>query len=224
MTEFTIIRPAGNIIIKLPTPATYFYRFLCVPTGKCYIGRTNNPTRRITEHLTGTGSPSLLEALVDYGRTQFEITLLDTSNAPDPILNTIEDHYIHQFNALHPEGFNMRLNTPITPVLGLSENYEHIDLNSFDVSAKYVFNRANHLIFTVGEFTCARDYQILTNVCSQLEGARRCPIKKRRGYGFNYYELKCPFAVDNSQTQFVVGEVYDLRLKYYMLANKLSIL
>ena len=214
MTDFTLTLPTRNLIMRLPVPETHFYRFHCIPTGKSYIGRTNSPVRRITEHLMGEGSKGLIAALVEYGRIQFTIALIDSSNAPDPILNIIEDHYIHFFNALHPTGFNMRLNSPIIPT------DEYIDLNSIHVSTKFVSCRSNHLYFTVGEFTHARFYQTLANVCNQIGGVRRCPVKKKRKYRFNFYERNC----ETNATQYNISEVYDLNLKYNMISNRLTLL
>ncbi len=62
-----IPRLNGDLEIKLPTPNTYIYRFLS-PTGKSYVGQTKDIPRRISEHLAGQGSKTLLLDLVEFGR------------------------------------------------------------------------------------------------------------------------------------------------------------
>ena len=156
MNNFTIVRGNGDISFCLQFPQTYFYRFLCIPTGKSYIGRTNSPTRRIQEHLDGAGSPLLLKSLVDYGVSNFTIELLDSSNA-QPLLDDIEDHYINKFDSLHPNGFNLRMNLPIV------KNETAVDLKLFAIQAKFVFQRNHKSFCTIGELTQARSYQVLTN-------------------------------------------------------------
>jgi predicted GIY-YIG superfamily endonuclease len=213
---FSIPRESGDINLTLPTPKTYFYRFLCVPTGKSYIGRTNNPIRRITQHMEGEGSPALLSALVEYGRLNFTIELLDSSNATESILDLIEDHYITKFDSLHPVGFNMRMNVAIVP------NDIYINLADFTVDAKYVFTRNNHLVFSCGEFTQSRAYQTCANVVNQIGGP--CPIKKKQTFQFNYYELSCTSLHDviKVKTTYIQDTTYTIRLKFEVGCNPTS--
>ena len=200
METFTIVRTNGDLTVVLPTPQTYFYRFVCIPTAKSYIGRTNSPVRRIQEHLSGSGSPLLLQALVDYGLSSFTIELLDSSNAPE-LLDIIEDHYIKKYDSLHPNGFNLRMNLPIV------KNDDPFDLNKFTIDAKFVFKRNNNSYFSIGEFTQARSFQVLTNVMEAI-GANH-NLKKKKTNIYRYFELG--LYVDIVHTP---GEIYHLTINY----------
>ena len=115
--SFTINRPTGDITLNLPPTTMYFYRFTCNTNGKSYIGRTRNITRRIEQHLGQEGSPALLSDLIEYGRQNFTIEIIDVcTNNNDDVHNKIEDIYIHQFDAI-ANGYNLRLNEPIVPIL-----------------------------------------------------------------------------------------------------------
>ena len=62
--NFTISRPTGDINLALPDPSYFIYKFTNTVNDKVYIGSTNNPARRVEEHLTGKGSTALLADLV----------------------------------------------------------------------------------------------------------------------------------------------------------------
>ena len=79
-----IQRPSETIELKLPE-LTYIYRF-CSPTGKSYVGQTENIPHRISQHLDGEGSKSLLRDLVEYGRKAFTIEILEVLSTDDPKL------------------------------------------------------------------------------------------------------------------------------------------
>ena len=110
--SFSIDRENGNITLTLPKTTMYFYKFTCLPNGKSYIGRTTNIERRITQHLGQDGSKALLNDLVEYGRQQFDISIIDTCTSTDEnIHDQIEDSLIHKYDAI-TNGYNIRLNTP----------------------------------------------------------------------------------------------------------------
>ena len=209
MNNFTIIRGNGDISFSLQFPQTYIYRFLCIPTGKSYIGRTNSPTRRIQEHLDGSGSQLLLKSLVDYGINNFTIELLDSSNA-QTLLDTIEDYYIDKFDSLHPNGFNLRMNLPIV------KNDSAVDLRLFAIEAKFVFKRNHKSYFTIGELTQARSYQVLTNFIAIIGVNHN--LKKKKNNIFRYFEIAL-----HSDITYNVDEIYHITLSYYSVEDEFEI-
>jgi hypothetical protein len=212
----TIPRTNGDITLSLPEATQYFYRFHNTENSKNYIGRTNNIERRITQHLAGEGSPSLLADLVDFGRQAFQISIIDViTTQEEQIHDKLEDHYIRQFDAI-ANGYNCRYNAPIVP------NSDEIDLNNIEVSAKYVFDRDGQLVFSVGEFSQALSYQLLVNVRQHLldSDIRSPPIVKKQKFDFNYLQILC----NPRNNDFQPNTVFDLRLKYNYIDNTLEIL
>ena len=76
MLSLTFPRENGDVEISLPETSIYIYRFLS-PNCKSYVGQTKNLQRRITQHLNGEGSKLLLADLVNYGRKEFKIEILE---------------------------------------------------------------------------------------------------------------------------------------------------
>ena len=183
-----------NIEIKFPEVKKYIYKITNTINNKSYIGQTNDIKRRICEHLEGIGSKLLLKDFVKEGIKNFTFEVLETS--PKIIVDTVEDYHIEKLDTLHPRGYNLRLNRKIKP------NGEHVDLDNINITAKYVFKRGIHSVFTVGEYTQARSYQTLSNITN-----RRLTKKRTK---FNYFEIKI-CAYDNV---YEVGQTYNLRLKY----------
>ena len=197
---FQIKRSTKTIELNLPEPTTFIYRFHCLSTDMMYIGMTKNPERRIEEHLSGNGSPHLLRALVDYGINDFNIEIIDTIHSDDvDVILSLEDSWIKKYNCLHPLGYNMRLNAEIVP------NDEAIDLNNIVIKAKYVFHDENK-IFSIGQFSQSRAYQLLTNIKENVETNK---IQKKKHFNFKYIQFEV-----NSDQDFVVGQIYDLQLQY----------
>lgn len=206
-----IQRNNGSIELELPEPTIYFYRFHNTQNDKSYVGRTKNPARRISQHMSGEGSPALLADLVNYGREAFDITIIDTGCSDEEAnYDILEDYYIRKFNAVSL-GYNLRYNAPIVP------NGEYIDLNEIRVCAKYNFVRNNRSIFSVGQFTQADSYQVLCNVVEQLGDTPYIPITQKKKK-FHYFELQC-----EGEGSYVPGQTYELWLRYNMIANTLTL-
>ena len=215
--SFTISRPTGNIGLSLPTATIYFYKFTCILNGKSYIGRTKDIERRITQHLGQEGSQSLLLDLVEYGRQNFDISIIDICTIDDnDIHNRIEDKYIHQYDSIN-NGYNIRLNSPILP------NNDTIDLNCIPITCKYVFDREDKLVFTCGEFTRAISYQLLTNIKQYFDESDVIPnpLIQKRMFNFNYFQI---LVKPYDGWDYTVGETYDLDLKYNYLENIFEII
>lgn len=188
-----------NIEITLPDvgPPSYIYRITNTKLNKAYIGQTKDLERRICNHLEGQGSKPLLCDIVKQGIADFKFEVLEqVYNNVD----TVEDAYIDSLDTLHPNGYNLRTNATIVA------NGDTIDLNCIPIQAKFCFTKEELSIFSVGEFTQARAYQLLTNIHSVTETKM---IKKKRLFKFNYFELKT-----HSDANFEAGKIYDLELKY----------
>ena len=191
-----------NISVTLPeiiVPTGYIYKITNTANNKVYIGQTKDYMRRITQHLEGDGSKPLLYDLVMGSIKDFTFEVLEIFYQNED-LDTIEDNYIQTFNSLHPIGYNMRINKTI------ESNGDTIDLNSIEIQAKFCFDKNGQKVFSVGEYTSSRAYQILTNIKANTETEN---ITKKKLFKFNYLELKT-----TSDEGFMEGQMYDLTLKY----------
>ena len=208
---FQIQRATTTIQLNLPEPTVYIYRFQCLTTDQMYIGMTKDPERRVQEHLDGKGSPHLLRALVDYGLNDFNIQIIDMICLDDEeVILALEDSWIRKCNSLHPLGLNMRLNAEIIP------NNDFVDLSNLLISAKYVFSANNKHVFTIGQYTLARNYQTLTNLIAQHKSTSL--IHKKKG-DFKYIQLCI-----SSNQDYVKDEIYELNLRYNPLTDSLHFL
>ena len=191
-----------NISVTLPEiiiPTGYIYKITNTANNKVYIGQTKDYMRRITQHLEGDGSKPLLYDLVMGSIKDFTFEVLEIFYQNED-LDTIEDNYIQTFDCLHPIGYNMRKNKTI------ESNGDAIDLNSIEIQAKFCFDKNGQKVFSVGEFTSARSYQILTNIKANTETEN---ITKKKLFKFNYLELKT-----TSDEGFMEGQMYNLTVKY----------
>lgn len=191
-----------NINVKMPATVTatgYIYKITNTENNKIYIGQTKNYLKRMTQHLEGAGSKPLLYDLVMGSIEDFQFEVLEIFYQGED-LDEIEDEFISSFNCLHPLGYNMRTNHTI------EANGDTIDLNSIEIQAKFCFDKNNQKVFSIGEFTSARSYQVLTNIKVNCETKN---ITKKKLFKFNYLELKT-----TSDQDYVEGVSYDLDVKY----------
>jgi group I intron endonuclease len=82
---------------------------LTSPSGKSYIGRTYNLTKRLGEH-SRKSSPCILlrNAIQKYGLENFKIEIL-LENLHLDEANILEAKLISEHNSLHPSGYNIQL-------------------------------------------------------------------------------------------------------------------
>lgn len=191
-----------NINVKLPetaTPTGYIYKITNTQNNKIYIGQTKNYMKRIAQHLEGQGSKPLLYDLIMGNIKDFQFEVIDIFYQEED-LDEIEDEFIQTFNCLHPLGYNMRTNHTI------EANGDTIDLNSIKIQAKFCFDKNNQKVFSIGEFTSARSYQMLTNIKGNCQTEN---ITKKKLFKFNYLELKTM-----SDQYYFEGVLYELDVKY----------
>ena len=202
MLSLTFPRENGDVEISLPETSIYIYRFLS-PSGMSYVGQTKNLQRRITQHLNGEGSKLLLADLVNYGRKEFKIEILEVLPSDDTLFaNQVEDKHIERLDCIHPKGFNLRLNRELVADPDCEVSQSHVE-----ITAKYVFRTKNSLCFTVGEFSQHRSYQKLLNI-GDLPN-----LKKKRKASFNFFELKLE-SPTNSQFIFSPSVVYEMTIGF----------
>lgn len=188
-----------GVNVMMPVPLSYIYRISNSLNDKSYIGQTTNITRRITEHLTGSGSHLLLVDLVKQGVKQFDFEVLDIIYT-DIDVSALEDRYIKEYDSLCPNGYNQCINAPIVP--------DGDSSNELDITGKYVYSTPTYHVFTIGEHTQARSYQSLINLKNNFDTTML--IKRKRGK-FYYFELRV-----ESDRQFVKNKTYTMRITYNM--------
>ena len=203
---FNIEKDMENIIIEeygisvtVRSPKHYIYCITNNACGKRYIGQTKNIKQRIENHLQGKGSKDLLKAIVTQSLSDFSFEILEMLYANENV-DEIEDKYIHELDTLHPADYNRRINKQI------QINDETINLDNIPIQAKFCFDNGEHKVFSIGEFSQSRAYQLLTNIKAHIETDK---VKQKKLFKFNYFELRV-----FSKTDFVDGQVYDLVLKY----------
>lgn len=84
------------------------YKITCLPTGKCYIGKTIRPlSERLKNHFSGYDScRKLNEAIKIYGKDNFDVKVI-ASNIPYNELDSLEVFYINEYNSVN-NGYNIK--------------------------------------------------------------------------------------------------------------------
>lgn len=90
------------------------------PTGKKYIGQTNNYNRRCGEHkLANKRCPAFHSAIIKYGWINFTHEILEDGLTLEQS-NILEEFYIKKYNTLAPNGYNLQtggLNSKPSPLV-----------------------------------------------------------------------------------------------------------
>ena len=81
------------------------YRIFNTLDDKTYIGVSKSPKKRISAHLTGSGSPLLFEDVKRHGRDVFMSQIIET-HEDEGEANRRAQTFIMRHNALHPFGYN----------------------------------------------------------------------------------------------------------------------
>jgi hypothetical protein len=185
-----------NEEISEPSETYFIYRIFGI--GKSYVGMSKDPLRRFSEHLEGHGSQLLLHDIVNLGLSSFSFEILATMKTNDKeMVEQSEDYYITKFNCLHPMGYNLRMNRTLV-ANGIT------DIESFDISGKFVFSDGNNKYFSVGEFTSSRSYQTLLNL------PRTDSIVSKKKFKFKYFQIRI-----DTERVFQMGQSYELNMKLY---------
>ena len=77
------------------------------PSGKSYIGQTNNYDRRCSEHQTRTACRAFHSAIKLYGWDNFSHEILH-ENLTIEQANELEEQLIKEYNTLSPNGYNLK--------------------------------------------------------------------------------------------------------------------
>jgi hypothetical protein len=188
-----------NVDIVMPVPKHYIYLITNTVNNKQYIGQTANIQRRIENHLQGQGSKPLLHDIVMGSLADFKFEVLQIFY-DDCDIDMIEDEHIDKYNCLHPLGYNLRVNHSI------EANGEAINLNSITIQGKFVFCIGDQKVFSIGEFSQSRSYQLLINI---KENTETTSIKRKKLFKFRYLELQI-----ESDDVYDAGGIYTLNLRY----------
>lgn len=86
--------------------ANYLIYKYTSPSGKSYIGQTNNIKRRENKHKTENGCRAFAAAIAKYGFDNFTREILLENLSLDDA-NIKEEYYIRIFNTLSPNGYNL---------------------------------------------------------------------------------------------------------------------
>jgi hypothetical protein len=207
--KMSIILTEYGVEIEIPKPKHYIYLITNTISQKQYVGQTKDIKRRIENHLQGKGSKPLLQDLVKQNLSDFKFEVIEQVFDPDVDIDAIEDEFIAEYDCLHPKGYNKRVNRKIVA------NGQEIDLNSIPIQGKFVFDNEQK-VFSIGECSHARSYQILSNIKASTETSA---IIKKRLFKFNYFELKV-----ETEKGFVIGEVHELKLRYRFNEDKFILL
>ena len=196
---FKIERPSGDIQLSLPEPSFYIYKITNLVNSKSYIGSTNNPARRIDEHLTGKGSQALLAELVEYGRKDFTFHIIDmlATDNQQAVLD-LEDSYIEKYDAI-TTGYNCRLNRE-------PQSDQEVDLANFTVQAKYTYANT----FTIGMNSLYLSYQTALSAYKKISVPTSSITFKNKA-GHPYVSLTVS-GIDRGD--YAPDAIYTLKLKY----------
>ena len=77
------------------------------PSGKSYIGQTNNLSRRINSHKHTSRCSAFSDAIKKYGFDKFTLTIIKDNLTIDEA-NYWEALYIKELNTVSPNGYNLR--------------------------------------------------------------------------------------------------------------------
>ncbi|RWZ87232.1 MAG: GIY-YIG nuclease family protein [Hydrotalea sp. AMD] len=82
------------------------YKFTS-PSGKSYIGQTNNLPKRISSHRSKHSKCTIIHrAIQKYGWKNITVEIL-AENLASHQANLLETQYIQQYNTLVPDGYNL---------------------------------------------------------------------------------------------------------------------
>ena len=128
----------------------YIYKITNDVNGKVYIGQSNNPQRRFTEHSHHKENSLIHQAIVKYGKEHFHLDILGYFED----YNSKEEYYINYFKSLTPEGYNIApggeappihygKDNPATVISEEIANYVKQDLLNFDILRKDIRKKYN---------------------------------------------------------------------------------
>jgi len=116
----------------------YIYRITNTVNGKVYIGQTNNPPLRWSQHKSNAkydrGHQVITRAITKYGANVFEFEVIATCRTQDDV-DFVEEQVIQEYDSRNPEkGYNVDVGgntSPRTPEIvakisaALKEHYQY---------------------------------------------------------------------------------------------------
>lgn len=89
--------------------STGIYKIENLINGKIYIGQSIHIEKRWQEHCKASSHSLIAEAIQKYGKENFSFQIIE--ECEQDLLNTKESEYIHSYNSLVPNGYNIVLTT-----------------------------------------------------------------------------------------------------------------
>lgn len=88
----------------------YIYKITNTENGKIYIGQTNNPDLRWSQHKSNAkynrGNQVITKAIIKYGVKLFKFEVIATCNTKEHV-DFIEEKIIKQYGSCTPKGYNV---------------------------------------------------------------------------------------------------------------------
>jgi hypothetical protein len=115
-----VINSSGFYVLELELPVSIFrrvakkgvqkvkysiYRILNTVNDKAYIGVSTAPKKRISAHMTGTGSKLIWKDVQEFGRGAFLTQIIEFYDDADMANRRMQTN-IMKHSALHPSGYN----------------------------------------------------------------------------------------------------------------------
>lgn len=121
------------------------------PSGKSYIGQTNNIKKRHSAHKSPSSKcVAFKSAIQKYGINNFEFSILEQGLTADEA-NVIEERYILECNTLSPYGYNLKtggdhhiLVDEVRKKIGLSHRNKHVSMETREKIKRSMTGEKNH--------------------------------------------------------------------------------
>jgi predicted GIY-YIG superfamily endonuclease len=158
-----------KMVFKMPYSV---YRVLNTLNDKAYIGVSTNPKKRISAHLTGSGSSTLWQDVQKDGKGVFLSQIIETHSDAMEANRRMQTFIMHH-NALHPFGYNKGIGgkgssghlwnlTQRAKVTGIKNNRSK--LTEAQVAAIYWDPRSRSII--------AKQYGISTTMVTKIKNGQ----------------------------------------------------
>lgn len=155
----------------------HIYKITNLITNEVYIGKTKQSLEaRFKKHCASSDCPSLHEAILDYGRKNFKIELLEECEEENS--SEIESKYIKQYDSIK-KGYN---NSYSVPGYRTEEETKIISQEK-EAKRKRITSEDTDYFINFVDFIAAKEY-FKTHKDEILSDER---LFKRRGGGMKYY-------------------------------------
>lgn len=128
------------------------YKITNLINGKSYIGQSIHIKRRWNEHKKQNANSLIGKAIKKYGKKNFVFEVLEEVSKNDcELLDELEAMYIHSFNTITPNGYNIMDSSSANHTMftrfdkntfiDIVNDIQNTDLSFVEISKKYHLNR-----------------------------------------------------------------------------------